>query len=245
MNLLLTSTLFRFSLAHPRCRFRPRSSQEAKSSPSPDHIPVVAEPSGLVHARQQDQVPVLTISRSPFAGLNFFLKETGGFVYAGLFRFLAFALLIVITGAVNALAQSTFGSIVGNVRDPSGAVIPGAVITVRNEGTSAQRSTLTDESGSYAMLNLDAANYEVTVELPGFQRETYKIVLTARQVARLDAQLTARAASGHRKRIRRQRWRRSTRRFRISRKPSRRANWWTFLSGSPPRLRARPASSPL
>jgi hypothetical protein len=71
------------------------------------------------------------------------------------FRFLALALVLGAIGAVNALAQSTFGSIVGNVRDPTGAAVATAIVTVRNEGTSAQRSTVTDDSGSYAMLNLD------------------------------------------------------------------------------------------
>jgi hypothetical protein len=64
------------------------------------------------------------------------------------FRFLVFALVLGAIGAVNALAQSTFGSIVGNVRDPTGAAVATAIVTVRNEGTSAQRSTVTDDSGS-------------------------------------------------------------------------------------------------
>src|SRR6266702_3566468 len=102
----------------------------------------------------------------------------------------AFALALIILSGTNALAQSTFGSILGSVRDPSGSAVTIAKVTVRNQGTSLQRATVTDESGSYSLLNLDAATYEVTVEAPGFQRETFKLVLTARQVARVDAQLT-------------------------------------------------------
>src|SRR5262245_10209480 len=94
------------------------------------------------------------------------------------FRLRVSVFLLLIVSAGNALAHSTFGSIVGNVRDSSGAAIGGAVVTVRNEGTGAQRSTITDETGSYSVLNLDAAPYEVTVEVPGFQREAHKVVLT-------------------------------------------------------------------
>jgi hypothetical protein len=108
----------------------------------------------------------------------------------GLLRSLTVPLLLWALAGGNAFAQSTFGSILGNVRDPTGAVVPVAKITVLNEGTSTKRATITDESGSYSMLNLDAATYDVTVEAPGFQTGTYKVVLTAREVARVDARLS-------------------------------------------------------
>src|SRR6185295_1801960 len=69
--------------------------------------------------------------------------------------------------------QSTFGTILGAVHDQSGAVMPGCVVTVENTGTSVRRSTITDESGSYATPNLEPGSYKVKIELPGFQVAEY------------------------------------------------------------------------
>src|SRR5262245_40844409 len=107
-----------------------------------------------------------------------------------------FLIASLILGCGMALAQSTFGTIVGNVRDPSGAVLPGSVVTVENTGTSARRSTLSDEAGSYSVPNLEPGVYKVTIELPGFQAAQYtNIQLLARQTIRIDGQLTVAAQS--------------------------------------------------
>jgi hypothetical protein len=90
-----------------------------------------------------------------------------------------------------ALGQSTFGTIVGTVRDQSGAVMPGCVVTVENMGTSVRRSTLTDETGSYTVSNLEPGTYRVRMVLPGFQVAEYtSIQLTARQTIRIDGTMT-------------------------------------------------------
>src|SRR5687768_11062869 len=49
-----------------------------------------------------------------------------------------------------ARAQVLYGSLVGQVEDPSRAVLPGATVTVINRDTGLQRETTTDGSGSYA-----------------------------------------------------------------------------------------------
>ena len=66
------------------------------------------------------------------------------------------------------LAQNTSGSITGVVQDASGAVIPGAQVTLINQeqGVTA-RDTITNEAGIYLFSALAAATYTVTVELPG------------------------------------------------------------------------------
>ncbi len=70
-------------------------------------------------------------------------------------------------------AQNTSGSITGTVQDASGAVIPGAQVALINQdqGVTTQH-TVTNEAGIYLFGALPAANYTVTVELPGFK--TYK-----------------------------------------------------------------------
>jgi hypothetical protein len=96
--------------------------------------------------------------------------------------------VLIMMAASNAVfGQSTFGTILGTVHDTSGAVMPGCAVTAENVGTSAKRSTLTDEQGSYTVQNLEPGTYTIKIELPGFQiTEFTSIVLTARQTIRLD-----------------------------------------------------------
>ncbi len=78
------------------------------------------------------------------------------------------ALMFVVSSA--ALAQSDTAAISGFVRDPSGAVVPNASVTIRNEGTGVERKVTTNESGYYVMSSLPPAFYTVTAEAPGFKR---------------------------------------------------------------------------
>lgn len=84
-------------------------------------------------------------------------------------------------------AQSTFGSIVGNVKDPSGSAVTGAVITIRNVSENTSKQVLSDREGAYEALNLKPSNYSVTVSHPGFQAATVTdVALLARQTVRVD-----------------------------------------------------------
>src|SRR5262249_23733355 len=87
-------------------------------------------------------------------------------------------------------AQSTFGQFVGTVKDPSGSVIAGCSVTVRNLGTSATRTAVTDSTGNYTVVNLEPGAYEIILEMQGFQKATYDSVqLLARQTVRVDGSL--------------------------------------------------------
>src|SRR5260370_5765747 len=100
-----------------------------------------------------------------------------------LFLFLASSVL---------LAQSTFGTILGTVKDSSGALMPGVVITIENTGTSFRRSTMADEAASYLFPNLEPGTYKVTMMAPGFQVAEYTTIqLLARQPIRIHHPLTA------------------------------------------------------
>jgi len=88
------------------------------------------------------------------------------------------------------LAQSTFGEFVGTVKDPSGAVLANCAITVRNLGTSATRTAVTDSTGAYAVVNLEPGTYEIVMELQGFQKVTHtNLQLPARDTVRVDGAL--------------------------------------------------------
>lgn len=82
-------------------------------------------------------------------------------------------------------AQSTTqGGIGGTVYDATGAVVPGAKVTARdNGGTNAERSVTTDASGYYHLTNLQPASYTVTVTAQGFQ--TYQATPVIVQVGAL------------------------------------------------------------
>jgi hypothetical protein len=69
-------------------------------------------------------------------------------------------------------AQVTTATIYGVVRDPTGAVLPGATITATNQGTNLSRDTVTDERGEFAVLALPTGRYTLKIELPGFKTYT-------------------------------------------------------------------------
>lgn len=73
---------------------------------------------------------------------------------------------------VAALAQGVTGSISGIVKDPNGAVVPGARVVARNVGTNAETPALTDGSGYYRFSNLVSGSYSIEVEAKGFRKAT-------------------------------------------------------------------------
>jgi carboxypeptidase family protein len=90
----------------------------------------------------------------------------------------------------SAFAQSTYGTILGTVKDPGGSVVVGAQILLTNQGTSAQRTAVTDGSGNYVLPNLEQGTYELTIQATGFQeiRDT-SLILQARETMRVDGAL--------------------------------------------------------
>jgi len=100
-----------------------------------------------------------------------------------------FVLLLLL--ACRAQAQTTFGTILGTVFDPSGAVVPGAMVTIRNmDENVVARDLTTGSRGNYEAQNLKAGRYEVTVTAQGFQKYTQvKVMLEARQTLRVNVGL--------------------------------------------------------
>src|SRR5688500_6697695 len=88
-------------------------------------------------------------------------------------------------------AQSFTGTISGLVTDSSGAVIPGAQVTVLNVGTNVRSTATTDTSGSYTVPLLPRGDYRLEVSAGGFRRFVREgIVLQIQQTARVDVQMT-------------------------------------------------------
>jgi hypothetical protein len=80
----------------------------------------------------------------------------------------AIAVFLLLSGT--GFAQSDVGSISGFVKDKSGAVIPNASVTIRNEGTDESHTVQTDGSGHFVVPNLPPATYTMTAEASGFNR---------------------------------------------------------------------------
>src|SRR5207245_8535365 len=83
-------------------------------------------------------------------------------------RAITVAFTLILYGCL-AWAQSDLGSISGFVRDPSGAVVPNAKVTVSNL-SGIERSMATNESGYYTITNLPPGMYTLRVEASGFKR---------------------------------------------------------------------------
>jgi len=114
-------------------------------------------------------------------------SETGvTMLKASIVRFVMALLLM----AGSALAQSTLGTILGTVRDSSGAVIPNASVKVTNTDEGASQQATTDSNGNYLVLNQKPAHYSVEVTQSGFQtKTTTELRLIARQELRVDVTL--------------------------------------------------------
>ncbi|MFC5862735.1 Plug and carboxypeptidase regulatory-like domain-containing protein [Acidicapsa dinghuensis] len=100
------------------------------------------------------------------------------------------AILLIGFCTTGALGQSDVGSIVGFVKDQSGAVVPGAHVTVQNEGTGEARTVTSDAQGHYTVPDLPPAVYSVTAELSGFQKfSSVHNRLASNTTISIDAQL--------------------------------------------------------
>ena len=102
---------------------------------------------------------------------------------------LAIGLLAVMTTL--AFGQSDTGRIAGTVTDASGAVIPGATVTITNLGTSHAVTVTTGGVGEYSVPTLPPGRYKVEVKAANFKTVTQDVTLEVSQVLPLDFTLTA------------------------------------------------------
>ena len=92
--------------------------------------------------------------------------------YKTAIRTVGIALFGILLFAANSQAQNIFGSIVGTVSDASGAVLPGATITVSNTGTGEKRAVVADAQGNYQVLSLPRGQYKIDIDSHGFKHFT-------------------------------------------------------------------------
>src|SRR5687768_4579542 len=104
-------------------------------------------------------------------------------------------LIVLILAAVPARAQTTTGSIFGDVTDPSHAMVSGTTVRVTAISTGATFQRQTNGDGAYLFAGLPPAEYVVTVEVPGFRTMTRSVVLPIQGRTRVDFQLELGAVS--------------------------------------------------
>src|SRR5688572_6883184 len=110
----------------------------------------------------------------------------------------ALALLVfcLAFGAPLSLAQSTTqGAVGGTVKDPQGAVVPNASVTVRNEETNKEVTATTDDEGSFRVVSLDPGTYTVVISATGFAGFTQqKVVVEVGRVTPIEIGLSVTGA---------------------------------------------------
>src|SRR6266542_2562545 len=93
-------------------------------------------------------------------------------------------------------AQTIRGTITGTITDSTGAVLPGASVTVTNTATSIATNVVTDARGSYTIPLLMPGTYQVMIEQPGFKKTVRGgVIVEIAQTTRLDMALQVGAVS--------------------------------------------------
>jgi hypothetical protein len=82
--------------------------------------------------------------------------------------FLAAVFVLGLAGVAMAQTDVTTARLSGTVRDPDGAALPGATISVKSQETGRVMQTVTDSRGFYRMVDLEIGRYDITADLSGF-----------------------------------------------------------------------------
>lgn len=108
----------------------------------------------------------------------------------------AVVIAVCIGGCIPAGAQSDRGTLTGSIQDPSGAVIPGARVTLVNIETGVTFTAPTNDAGDFTVPQLQPGTYNLKIEKDGFKPASVTgIVLNASATVRADAVMQVGAAA--------------------------------------------------
>lgn len=103
---------------------------------------------------------------------------------------LAASAMLAVLSFSPARGQVLYGSIVGTTEDPTGAVVPGTLVTLTSAATGATREVKADDQGRYSIANVLPGLYTLKFTAPGFRTLTRTgVEVTANAVTRVDARL--------------------------------------------------------
>ena len=106
-------------------------------------------------------------------------------------RSVSVLLLVTMFAALFAFGQAETGTITGTVTDRSGAVVPGAKITVKSTASGYTRTASASGTGNFAIPSLQPGRYEVRVESAGFGAFTRQVEVTVGSRVTVNPALTA------------------------------------------------------
>lgn len=92
-------------------------------------------------------------------------------------KWMAMAAMLAVALAAPAWGQNINATLTGTVADPTGALIPGAAVEIRNNATGAARTVHTDAHGAYSAPLLPVGTYTVTVSAHGFRTHVARAVI--------------------------------------------------------------------
>src|SRR5262245_29771967 len=95
-------------------------------------------------------------------------------------RLIGLALALALVGGPQLLAQASGGTVYGTVADASGAMLPGATITMTGAGTGT-RTTASGAQGDFRFLNVNPGTYKLNVALSGFTASSRDVVVVTGQ----------------------------------------------------------------
>jgi hypothetical protein len=104
-------------------------------------------------------------------------------------------LFYILLAAVLSSAQTATTSLRGVVKDPSGALVPGATVTLLNKANDSKLSAETNSVGFYVFSQLSPARYVITVSASGFGNQTKTAELLVNQPATIDFTLSVQAST--------------------------------------------------
>src|SRR5213594_2696700 len=86
-------------------------------------------------------------------------------------RFVTAIFVLIALGTCLSVAQTSTATILGTVKDTSGALVPGVSITVKHTESGLTRSVVSGERGGYNVPLLPVGAYEITTTMPGFKQQ--------------------------------------------------------------------------
>lgn len=108
---------------------------------------------------------------------------------------IALLLFVPLLASLPASAQTRIGTIQGTVKDPNGALVSGASVTLAQTVTGYQQTTQTDAQGSFKLVNIPFNSYLVRVEAAGFQATEQHVDLESAIPSSIEIKLAIGAAT--------------------------------------------------
>ncbi len=124
------------------------------------------------------------------------MKNSQGFGRKGLTLAACAALLALTFGVAPAPAQTFKATLVGQVTDANNAAVPGANVTVTEQGTGRTQTVMTNSEGAYTVAQLQPGRYDLRIEASGFKPVLQKdVVLETDETQRVNVALEAGSVS--------------------------------------------------